>query len=242
MTDLETTQREIESLRDAIGRLEQGICRTFLGQEKVTELLITCLLADGHALLEGAPGLGKTTLVRSLATNLALEFRRIQFTPDLMPADIVGTMVLHEIEGGVHARQRPPVAGFAACNGLLDTLVTRGRHAYLAGGGERVEADDVVRLDELHVEAEQGALRAFASLAAGLRGSVFRRRGRSAGSRLEHFLPAGGLGANTEFVSTAEGDIDVMGRYLGDRRKTIGGGSREIQRNIISKRVLGLPT
>ncbi len=108
MTELDTTQREIETLREAIERLRHGIGRTFLGQEEVTELLILCLLADGHALLEGAPGLGKTTLVRCLATNLALGFRRIQFTPDLMPADIIGTrMMEQEASGARHFTFEP---------------------------------------------------------------------------------------------------------------------------------------
>ena len=99
MTDLETAE-EIEKLREACARLRKGIGERFLGQEEVSELLLYCLLAGGHTLLEGAPGLGKTTLVRALAASLALDFRRVQFTPDLMPPDILGTRILELGEGG----------------------------------------------------------------------------------------------------------------------------------------------
>ena len=70
-----------------------------VGQENIVDGVLTCLLAGGHALLEGVPGLGKTMLVRSLSEALRLQFSRIQFTPDLMPADILGTNVLLEDEG-----------------------------------------------------------------------------------------------------------------------------------------------
>ena len=108
MTDLDAIQADIDELRDAFVRLSESIGRSFLGQEDVTELLILCLLAGGHALLEGAPGLGKTTLVRALATRLELDFRRVQFTPDLMPPDILGTRLLEQGDGGErHFRFEP---------------------------------------------------------------------------------------------------------------------------------------
>jgi MoxR-like ATPase len=70
--------------------------RVIIGQEQVVEHLIICLLAGGHALVEGVPGLGKTLLVKSLAQATDMQFRRVQFTPDLMPSDIVGTEILEE--------------------------------------------------------------------------------------------------------------------------------------------------
>ncbi|PIL42911.1 AAA family ATPase [Massilia eurypsychrophila] len=72
------------------------MARVIVGQEQVIESLIICLLAGGHALVEGVPGLGKTLLVKSLAQATDMQFRRVQFTPDLMPSDIVGTEILEE--------------------------------------------------------------------------------------------------------------------------------------------------
>ncbi|MFI5305849.1 MAG: AAA family ATPase [Polyangiales bacterium] len=85
--------RRAARVRDEVGKL-------VVGQRPIVDGVLTCLLAGGHALLEGVPGLGKTVLVRALASALSLRFSRIQFTPDLMPADIVGTMVLSEDERG----------------------------------------------------------------------------------------------------------------------------------------------
>jgi MoxR-like ATPase len=84
---------QVRSVRDEVSKL-------IVGQRAMLDGVLTCLLAGGHALLEGVPGLGKTVLVRSLAAALELRFARIQFTPDLMPADIVGTMVISEDERG----------------------------------------------------------------------------------------------------------------------------------------------
>ena len=81
-------------------QLRSEIGNVIVGQEEVVDGAIIGLLADGHVLLEGIPGLGKTLLVRTLADALHVEFSRIQFTPDLMPADIVGTHVLREDETG----------------------------------------------------------------------------------------------------------------------------------------------
>jgi MoxR-like ATPase len=88
-------QRQVERL----GALREAIATTIVGQHEVVEQLLTGLLAGGHCLLEGVPGLGKTLLVRSLGQALDLQFRRIQFTPDLMPSDILGTEILEEDHG-----------------------------------------------------------------------------------------------------------------------------------------------
>ncbi len=83
-------------------RLRDQIGRVLVGQEPVVGQVLTTLLADGHCLLEGAPGLGKTLLVRTLAACLGMEFSRVQFTPDLMPADITGTTFVRQDTGGQH--------------------------------------------------------------------------------------------------------------------------------------------
>ena len=77
-------------------QLEKELCSVVIGQERVIRELLLALFAGGHVLLEGVPGLGKTLLVRTVADALALKFARIQFTPDLMPADIVGTTIVSE--------------------------------------------------------------------------------------------------------------------------------------------------
>src|ERR1700677_178334 len=86
-------KRSIDTLRAEIGK-------AIVGHKDVVDGVLTCLLAGGHALLEGVPGLGKTMLVRTLAETLSLQFSRIQFTPDLMPADILGTTVIDDTQAG----------------------------------------------------------------------------------------------------------------------------------------------
>jgi MoxR-like ATPase len=85
--------------------IEAEIGKVIVGQTELVRSVLVCLLCEGHALLEGVPGLGKTQLLKTLSDAVTLEFSRIQFTPDLMPADIVGTQVLEEEAGG-HRRFR----------------------------------------------------------------------------------------------------------------------------------------
>jgi MoxR-like ATPase len=87
------------SARDQILTLKQGMARAIIGQEQVVERLLLTLLANGNLLLEGLPGLAKTRAIKSLAQYLESEFRRIQFTPDLLPSDVTGTEVYYD-EGG----------------------------------------------------------------------------------------------------------------------------------------------
>ena len=89
-------ENEIGALSARVVALKASMARVIIGQENVIDSLIICLLAGGHALVEGVPGLGKTLLVKSLAQATDMQFRRVQFTPDLMPSDIVGTEILEE--------------------------------------------------------------------------------------------------------------------------------------------------
>src|SRR5437588_2056842 len=97
---------EINRVRDEIGKV-------IVGQSDVIEGVLICLLAGGHVLLEGVPGLGKTTLLRTLARVLHLKYSRIQFTPDLMPADIVGSMMIETDDRGAKSLRFQPGPIFA---------------------------------------------------------------------------------------------------------------------------------
>ena len=99
MTDALPTETDIQREVQALVQLREAIGQAIVGQAEVVEQLLIGLLAGGHCLLEGVPGLGKTLLVRSLGQALDLQFRRIQFTPDLMPSDIIGTEILEEDHG-----------------------------------------------------------------------------------------------------------------------------------------------
>lgn len=111
------------TFRDAAQRIEDQLGRVIVGQSEVVREVLIALVGGGHALLEGVPGLGKTLLVRTLAQVLDLSFSRIQFTPDLMPADITGTNVLHEQEDG--RRQFTFQAGPVFANLVLADEINR---------------------------------------------------------------------------------------------------------------------
>ncbi len=88
-----------EQFSERMTSIRKEVEKAIVGQEEVVSQLLLCLVAQGHALIEGVPGLGKTLMVRCLAQALSLRFSRIQFTPDLMPADITGTLILEEEAG-----------------------------------------------------------------------------------------------------------------------------------------------
>jgi MoxR-like ATPase len=93
-------QQRAEEFRKAYGRVQQEIGKVIVGHTDIVHGVLTCLFVGGHALLEGVPGLGKTLLVRTLSEVLDLTFNRIQFTPDLMPSDIIGTNLISEAADG----------------------------------------------------------------------------------------------------------------------------------------------
>lgn len=109
----DVTEEAIAEFVDHARRLEAAMGSVVLGQPQVIRETVMGLLAGGHALLEGVPGLGKTLLIRTLAAALDLSFSRIQFTPDLMPADITGTTILREGEDGGRAFAFQPGPLFA---------------------------------------------------------------------------------------------------------------------------------
>src|ERR1700747_442179 len=95
-----STQEQISAFRQSYSALRAEIGKVIVGHEVIVDSTLVSLFAGGHVLLEGVPGLGKTLLVRTLGEVLDLSFSRIQFTPDLMPADILGTNIVMEIPGG----------------------------------------------------------------------------------------------------------------------------------------------
>ncbi len=111
IADHSAMEARAEEFRTAYGRVKAEIAKVIVGHDEIVHGVLTCLFVGGHALLEGVPGLGKTLLVRTLADALSLDFNRIQFTPDLMPADILGTNVVMEAPDGrrIFEFQRGPI-------------------------------------------------------------------------------------------------------------------------------------
>jgi MoxR-like ATPase len=108
-----STEASLQLAVDRLNAVRREIAKIIVGQDDVVEGVLTCLLASGHVLLEGVPGLGKTTLLRTLARTLQLKYSRIQFTPDLMPADIVGSMIIETEERGSKTLRFQPGPIFA---------------------------------------------------------------------------------------------------------------------------------
>jgi MoxR-like ATPase len=100
MQTLGEIKEKVQDYVTKFGALRDEIARVIVGQQEIVEGVLLALMAGGHVLLEGVPGLGKTLLVRTLGETMGLDFARVQFTPDLMPADIVGTNIIVEDESG----------------------------------------------------------------------------------------------------------------------------------------------
>jgi MoxR-like ATPase len=101
------SQSSVAATHERIERVRQEVARVFVGKRLIVDVLLTALLARGHVLLEGVPGVAKTTLMKAFASALGISARRIQFTPDLLPADITGTYVLSPREGTFSLRKGP---------------------------------------------------------------------------------------------------------------------------------------
>ncbi|MGM0577121.1 MAG: AAA family ATPase [Myxococcota bacterium] len=132
-------ERRVQSFKDATDRLTAEVGKVIVGQREVVEGVTTALIAGGHALLEGVPGLGKTRLVRTLAQALDLDFSRIQFTPDLMPSDITGTRVMMQDERGHTAFdfQKGPIFAHIVLADEVNRATPRTQSAMLEAMQER---------------------------------------------------------------------------------------------------------
>src|SRR5512137_2571630 len=104
---VEAIRRSVEQQSQFITRLRNEIARVIVGQQYMIDRLLVGILANGHVLIEGVPGLAKTTAVKSLAQAVDCSFSRIQFTPDLLPADLIGTLVYNPKDGHFTTRKGP---------------------------------------------------------------------------------------------------------------------------------------
>ncbi len=116
------TEQEASDFVNKFNRIREEVGKFIVGQEAIIEDVLIAIVCGGHALLEGVPGLGKTALVNTISQALDLKFRRIQFTPDLLPADIVGTQILIDREGSKQLEFQP---GPVFCNILLADEINR---------------------------------------------------------------------------------------------------------------------
>src|SRR6266576_6599679 len=122
-TDSQTAEKQtVEQILSSRAQIQSELAKVIVGQKEVVEQILLALFAGGHCLITGAPGLAKTLLVKSIAQIFHLQFQRVQFTPDLMPADITGTEILSETEQG---RRLVFVKGPIFANMLLAAEINR---------------------------------------------------------------------------------------------------------------------
>ncbi|HEY4759438.1 MAG TPA: MoxR family ATPase [Thermoguttaceae bacterium] len=143
--DVHQIKNRVAEQSETVHRLQAELSKTIVGQKEMISRLLVGLLCEGHILLEGVPGLAKTTAIKSLAQALATDFRRIQFTPDLLPADLIGTMIYVPSEAQFRTRKGPIFANFiladeinrapskvqsALLEAMQERQVTIGDHTY----------------------------------------------------------------------------------------------------------------
>ena len=104
-----------EALKDAYKKLSTEIGKVIIGQDETVRLLLTAIFCQGHCLLVGVPGLAKTLLIQTIAGALDLKFNRIQFTPDLLPSDLIGTMIFNPKTGEFVPKQGPIFSNIILC-------------------------------------------------------------------------------------------------------------------------------
>ena len=144
-------QRRAAALIEKVEALRQQIHQQILGQDELVDDLLVALLAGGHVLLEGLPGLGKTMLVKALANGLGLDYSRVQFTPDLMPSDVTGTQVLDEDGSSRSFRfQRGPIFAGLVLADEINRATPKTQSAMLEAMQERqvTVGDRTIALDE----------------------------------------------------------------------------------------------
>lgn len=150
--DVQAAQAQAARFAEVHQKIKASVGKVIVGQEKVVDAALTALLVGGHVMLEGVPGLGKTMLVRSLGEAIDVRFSRIQFTPDMMPADIQGTQILVEKDGGGHEvrfQQGPLVANLVLAD-EINRATPKTQSALLEAMQERQISigTNTIKLDE----------------------------------------------------------------------------------------------
>ncbi len=136
---MKTLEQEFTAFNESFQRFKEEVGKVFVGQAELVEQVLLCLFCQGHALLEGLPGLGKTHLVKTLSAALDLKFSRIQCTPDLMPADVVGTNMLLEDSGGIQGFrfERGPIFANIVLVDEINRATPKTQSAFLEAMQER---------------------------------------------------------------------------------------------------------
>jgi MoxR-like ATPase len=146
---MQALQEQFSTFTDLFGQLKAEVGKAFIGQQELVEQILICLFCEGHVLLEGLPGLGKTLLVKLLGEAFDLKFSRIQCTPDLMPADVIGTNMLIEDSRGIQRFefQRGPLFGNIVLVDEINRTTPKTQSAFLEAMQER----EVTVLGRSHV-------------------------------------------------------------------------------------------
>ena len=134
--DIQHIKERVEQKADLIHRLKGELAKTVVGQERMVSRLLVGLLTEGHVLLEGVPGLAKTTVITALAQALSVDFSRIQFTPDLLPADLLGTMIYQPNDGPFTTRKGPIFSNLVLAD-EINRAPSKVQSALLEAMGER---------------------------------------------------------------------------------------------------------
>jgi MoxR-like ATPase len=147
--DVHQIKDQVAAKAEMLHRLDAELRKVIVGQEEMISRLLVGLLSDGHILLEGVPGLAKTTAIKSLAESLATDFQRIQFTPDLLPADLIGTMIYQPQLGTFTTRKGPIFANFVLAD-EINRAPSKVQSALLEAMQERqvTIGDETYKLDD----------------------------------------------------------------------------------------------
>ena len=117
--DIRELNIRIEQQSQSVTNLVMGMNKVIVGQKHLVDCLLIGLLSDGHILLEGVPGLAKTLAIKTLSQLISADFSRIQFTPDLLPADVVGTQIYSQKDETFHVKKGPVFANFVLADEIL---------------------------------------------------------------------------------------------------------------------------